>query len=59
MVEVTAEVPGFVASGRWIEDDARPHPQLFEGWAGLVEKKGEERGARSEGREMRNVKRET
>ena len=45
MVEVTAEVPGFVASGRWIEDDACPHPQLFEGWAGLVEEKGEERGA--------------
>ena len=29
IVEVTAEVPGFVASGRWIEDDARPHTPLF------------------------------
>ncbi len=28
-VQVTAEAPGFVAPGRWIKDDARPHAPLF------------------------------
>ena len=28
-VEVTAEAPGFLAPGRWIENDARPHAPLF------------------------------
>ena len=31
VVEVTAEAPGFVASGRWIEDDARPHAAIVWG----------------------------
>jgi hypothetical protein len=26
---VTAEASGFVASGRWIENDARPHASFF------------------------------
>ena len=39
VIQVTAEAPGFFASGRWIKDDANAHSPLL--WAPAWQSRGE------------------